>query len=60
MHAQRGGLGAQELLGLPSHQLLQLAGPAPDLTSAGNKYSETEQRTVSKMQVWDLEPPELP
>lgn len=56
---QRGGLGAEELLGLPSHQLLHLAGPAPDLTSAGYKYGETQHRIVSEMWVWEPKPPEL-
>lgn len=58
-HTQGGGLGAGELLGLPSHQLLHLAGPAPDLTSAGYKYGETQHRTASEMWVWEPKPPEL-
>lgn len=58
--AQRGELGAEELLGLPFHQLLQLAGSAPGLASAGGKCDETQPRTASKMQVWELESPELP
>lgn len=58
--AQRGGLGAEEIPSLPSHQLLQGAGPAPDLTSASDKYVETWQRTASKIWVWEPKPPELP
>lgn len=46
--------------GLPFHQLLQLVGSAPGLASAGGKCDETQPRTASKMQVWELESPELP
>lgn len=59
-HAQGGGLAAEKLPDTRSHQLFQLAGPAPDLTSSSVKYDKTQQSTDSKLWVWELEPPELP
>lgn len=41
----------------PSHQLLGLADPAPDLTGSSHQSAETQQRAASKAWVWE---PTLP